>query len=69
MHLTDEKLANMKSPVYLKLETMIETIDFFRKEMDGNRVPKFEQSYREKQKKEQERQAREAKRFARKQKK
>ena len=58
----DEKLANMKSPVYLKLETMIETIDFFRKEMDGNRVPKFEQSYREKQKKEKERQAREAKR-------
>ena len=52
----------MKSPVYLKLETMIETIDFFRKEMDGNRIPKFEQSFREKQKKEKERQAREAKR-------
>ena len=52
----------MKSPVYLKLETMIETIDFFRKEMDGNRIPKWEHSYREKQKKEKDRQAREAKR-------
>ena len=58
-------MANIKSPVYLKLESMIETINFFRKEMDGNRIPKFEQLYREKKKKEKERQMREAKRNAR----
>ena len=58
-------MANLKSPVFLKLETMIETINMFRQEMDGNRVPKFELSFREKKKKEKERQLREAKRRAR----
>ena len=48
-------MANIKSPVFLKLETMIETINMFRQEMVGNRVPKFELSFREKNKKEKER--------------
>ena len=66
--MSEEKIANIKSPVFLKLETMIETINMFRQEMDGNRVPKFEQNFREKRKKEKDRQLREAKRLARKKK-
>ena len=55
MNMSEEKIANIKSPVFLKLETMIETINMFRQEMDGNRVPKFEQNFREKRKKEKDR--------------
>ena len=31
----------LKSPVFVKLETMIETLHMFRAEMDGQRIPKF----------------------------
>lgn len=45
LNIDQEKIANFKSPVYKKLENMIETLAMFRNEMDGNRVPKYEQTY------------------------
>ena len=41
---------------------MIETVDQFRKEFDGSRVPKYELAFLAKKKKEEERQKREQKR-------
>ena len=43
--LSDAKLANFKSPVFLKLESMIETIGTFQGEMKGTRVPVWEQTF------------------------
>ena len=54
LKLSDSRLANIKSPVYLKLEAMIGTLDKFRSEMDGNRVPRFEVTYLKKKRKENE---------------
>ena len=45
-------MANFKSPVYVKLENMIETLNMFRNEMDGKRIPKYEKTYMMKKKKE-----------------
>ena len=50
LNISDEKLANIKSPMFLKLESMIQTLDKFRTEMDGSRVPKFEVAFIEKRK-------------------
>ena len=50
INLSDEKLANIKSPIFLKLETMISALDKFRSEMDGNRVPKYEVAFLQKKK-------------------
>ena len=61
-NISDEKLANIKSPMFLRLEAMIETVDQFRKEFDGSRVPKYELAFLAKKKKEEERQKREQKR-------
>ena len=52
----------MKSPMYLRLEAMIDHIDQFRKEFDGERIPKYEIAFLAKKKKEEERQKREQKR-------
>ena len=58
LNLSDAKIANIKSSCYLKLEAMILTLDRFRSEMDGNRIPKFEIAFLDKKKKELERQKR-----------
>ena len=58
LNLSDAKLANIKSPVFLRLETMISTLDRFRSEMDGNRIPKYEMAFLEKKQKELEKQKR-----------
>ena len=42
LNISDTKLANIKSPVYLKLETMIDTLQMIRTQLDGKRIPKFE---------------------------
>ena len=39
---------------------MIETLDIFRDEMDGKRIPKFEQIFKKRRQEEAERKAREA---------
>jgi len=54
LNISDQKLMNFKSPMFLKLESMIHTLDKFRVEMDGSRVPKFEQHFIEKRRKERE---------------
>lgn len=64
LNLSDEKLANIKSPMYLKLQKMINTLGKFREEMDGSRVPKYEIAFlakkkiEEKKKRKQDRQER-----------
>ena len=45
LNLTDAKLANIKSPVFLRLEAMISTLGRFREEMDGSRIPVWEQQW------------------------
>lgn len=40
---------DLKSSVFVKLETMIQTLQMFRHEMDGQRVPKFEEHFNKKQ--------------------
>ncbi len=50
INLSDEKLANIKSPMFLRLESMINTLDKFRTEMDGSRVPKYEVAFLQKKK-------------------
>ena len=50
LNLSEDKLANIKSPVYLKLENMIQTLDMFRNNMDGKRIPKFEQAFKDRKK-------------------
>lgn len=62
LNISDQKLANFKSPMFLKLESMIQTLDKFRHEMDGNRVPKYEQHFIEKRKREEEIKRQETKR-------
>ena len=42
LNISEEKMANFKSPVFVKLEQMIEMVAMFRNEMDGKRIPKFE---------------------------
>ena len=49
----------MKSPMFLKLENMIQTLSQFREEYDGTRVPKYEVAFLEKKKKDEERHRRE----------
>lgn len=58
-NISEQKLANIKSPMFLRLEAMIQTVDQFRKEFDGTRVPKYEVAFLAKKKKEEERQRRE----------
>ena len=48
LNLSDQKLANIKSPMFLKLEEMIQTVGMFKTEMIGTRVPKYEQRFIEK---------------------
>ena len=59
LNLSNEKLANIKSPMFLKLEAMIATLGEFRKEYDGDRVPKYEIAFLAKKAKEEERKRRE----------
>ena len=40
-------MANIKSPVFLRLEAMISTLGRFREEMDGSRIPIWEQQWQE----------------------
>ena len=47
VQLTEEKMQNMKSPTWLKLEAMIQTLNMYRNEMAGKRIPKFKQKYME----------------------
>ena len=47
LNLSDAKMANIKSPVFMRLETMISTLGRFREEMDGTRIPKWEQQWLE----------------------
>lgn len=53
LNLSDEKLANIKSPIYQQLNAMISTLGKFREEMDGTRVPKYELAFLARKKKEQ----------------
>ena len=69
LKLSDAKLANIKSPCFLKLEAMISTLDKFRSEMDGQRVAKFEIEYLKKKKKDHDRMMKEQRRAERKAKK
>ena len=59
LNISDTRMDNFKSPMFLKLENMISTLDKFRTEMDGARVPKYEQHFRAKRIEERERQRRE----------
>ena len=45
LNLSDAKLANLKSPVFLKLEAMIQTLQQFRDEYQGARVPFYDKKY------------------------
>ena len=45
LNISDSRIDNFKSPMFLKLETMISTLDKFRSEMDGSRVPKYEKHF------------------------
>ena len=45
LKLSDSQLAKIKSPVYMKLENMIDTLAKFRNEMQNSRVPTFEVEY------------------------
>ena len=47
-------MANIKSPVYLRLETMIDTLQMIRSQLDGKRIPKFEETFIERKKMEEE---------------
>jgi len=38
-------MANKASPLNAKLEAMILTLQMFRDEMDGSRVPKYEETF------------------------
>ena len=56
LHISAQKLANIKSPMFMKLDAMIHTLDKFRGEMQGDRVPKFEAAFIEKRREEAHRQ-------------
>lgn len=45
INLTDEKMANIKSPMYLRLQKMIETLGVYRSEMETQKLPRFEANY------------------------
>ena len=45
LNLSDAKLANLKSPCYLKLQAMIHTLQQFRDEYQGARVPFYDKKY------------------------
>ena len=45
LKLSDNKLANIKSPTFLKLDSLINHLGHFRKEFMGNRIPNYEQQY------------------------
>ena len=62
LNISNEKLANIKSPMFLRLEAMITTVDQFRKEFDGTRVPMYEVAFLAKKKKDEERLRREQRR-------
>ena len=55
-------MANIKSPVFLRLEAMISTLGRFREEMDGSRIPKWEMQWLERKAIEDKKQMREQKR-------
>ena len=38
-------MANIKSPTFLKLDSLINHLTHFRREFMGHRIPKFEQQY------------------------
>ena len=59
LNISADKLANIKSPMFLKLESMIATLSQFRKEYDGERVPRYEVAFLAKKAKEEERKRRE----------
>ena len=45
LNLSKEKMENLKSPVWLKLDSMIETLDNYRNNMSGQRVPNFQKQF------------------------
>ena len=45
LKLSEDKLANIKSPTFLKLDSLINHLGHFRKEFLGNRIPKYEQQF------------------------
>ena len=45
LKLSEDKLANIKSPTFLKLDSLINHLGHFRKEFMGDRIPTFEQQY------------------------
>ena len=47
-------MENMKSPVWLRLESMIETLHNYRNNMEGQRIPFFKKAFVMRQRKEQE---------------
>jgi len=65
LNLSAAKLANFKTPTFLHLTNMITTLDKFRTEMDGSRVPKYEIAYIEKKRAEREKKRREERRTER----
>ena len=45
LNLSDDKLANIKSPTFLKLDSLINHLAHFRREFMGQRIPKYEQQF------------------------
>ena len=52
LNLSADKMENIKSPVHLRLEKMIDTLQTYREEYTGSRVPVFEQHFEKRKKKE-----------------
>ena len=45
LKLSKEKMDNIKSPLFLKLANMIETLDNYRNNMEGQRIPNFQREF------------------------
>lgn len=65
LNISDEKLANIKSPITMRLEAMVETLDQHREEESKRRIPMFQAAFAVKKKREAEHRAREQKRLER----
>ena len=65
LNLSDEKMANMKTPMILKMEAMMEKLEQYRVDQDNSRHAKYELAFRSRQKVENEKRDREMKRLAR----
>lgn len=45
LKLSEDKLANIKSPTFLKLDSLINHLGHFRREFMGQRIPKYEEQF------------------------